>query len=481
MGGIQILVVEDNGMQSKLVSSLLQEDGHSVQTAASAEEALEVLRSFSPDLILMDLQLPGMDSLELTQAPKHEPVQATTPIDTATFARLAGQYLNPTVDIPADLPSDSSDVLSEIRNTFLAEGLEQCGTILKGLKSDPSYSIEGMQRVLHRWASMAVTLGFLEISHQARKTEALLTETSPLYDEVEKAIKTVRRRFCIAARNPPRLPVDLIAGLKGVRIGLLNFSEEDANRIRSAAHDAHVEVSIDRIEDESIENQMECGVLVINECAISAEAALHGPHLFVPAIFIRSRSSLQFLSKLPAPVCDFLIAPWDAEEVLIRAYRLIAGEAPPQPDLTDAQKSRPRVLIADDDPIIIAILSKTLQKFEMDCDVARSGEQALEAVWRCPPDAIVLDVNMLDLDGFEVLKRLRGNLFTKEIPVLLLTARNQESDISRGFGSGADDYVVKPFMPLDLVKRVDKMICARRKLRTLYSAALCDEKGSNCR
>jgi DNA-binding response OmpR family regulator len=70
---------------------------------------------------------------------------------------------------------------------------------------------------------------------------------------------------------------------------------------------------------------------------------------------------------------------------------------------------------------------------------------------------------MFDLDGFEVLKRLRRNLITKEIPVLLLTARGQESDIARGFGSGADDYVVQPFKRLDLVKRVDSMLSARRR------------------
>lgn len=84
----------------------------------------------------------------------------------------------------------------------------------------------------------------------------------------------------------------------------------------------------------------------------------------------------------------------------------------------------------------------------MDCDIATNGEQALDAVHRFPPDAIILDVNMFDLDGFEVLKRLRRNLITKEIPVLLLTARGQESDIARGFGSSADDYGVKPFQTI---------------------------------
>src|ERR1700692_1645044 len=80
MAGLQILVVEDHDMQAKLVSFLLQEAGHTVQIAASAEEALEILRSFSPDLILMDLDLPGMDGLELMRVLRLDPVQSTTPI-----------------------------------------------------------------------------------------------------------------------------------------------------------------------------------------------------------------------------------------------------------------------------------------------------------------------------------------------------------------------------------------------------------------
>jgi DNA-binding response OmpR family regulator len=94
----------------------------------------------------------------------------------------------------------------------------------------------------------------------------------------------------------------------------------------------------------------------------------------------------------------------------------------------------------------------------MDCDVARNGKQALDAARQHRPDAIVLDVNIVDVDGFEILKKLRNNPATEAIPVLLLTARNQESDITKGFESGANDYVVKPFQPWDLAKRLDRII-----------------------
>ena len=494
MAGNPILVVEDNEMQSKLVSFLLQEAGHTVQTATSAEEAVEMLRSFSPDLILMDLQLPGMDGLELTRTLRRDPAHSmrpiisltaytdpsdlekareagcngniSKPIDTETFTRQVRHYLNRTT-VPADIPCDCGDLLAELRNSFLAEGLEQCRTILNDLQSGPGRAVEVIQRVLHRWAGLGGTLGFAEITDQARRIEALLTQGTFENGEIETAIQAASRRFSSAARKKPRLPLGVITGLRDVRIGLVNFSEEEANRIRNAADRANATVVIEPVKGESNETQMEYGALVINECAVSGSAGLHRPGLSVPAVFIGSRASLQSLSKLPARAFDFLIAPWDAEEVLMRVYRLIAKVAPPQPaaDSSGTLESRPRILIADDDPSIVALVAETLEQFEMVCDIARSGSQALDAVQKFPPDAIVLDVNMLDLDGFEVLKRLRRNLVTKDIPVLLLTARSQESDIARGFGYGADDYVVKPFKPLDLVKRVDKMLSASRKPR----------------
>jgi two-component system cell cycle response regulator DivK len=503
MAGIQILVVEDNDMQSKLVGFLLEEAGHTVQIAESAEKALELLQSFLPDMILMDLQLPRKDGLELTRELRQHPVHHATPIialtaytdpselararaagcngniskpiDTTTFVRQVREHLRGGAELGAGVPSDSGDLLSEIRNSFLAEGLEQCGTILKQLYSDPGSATEVLRRVLHRWAGVGGTLGFPGISSQARRVEAFLTHGSRDYDEIRKAIETTRRRFGAAAHNKPGLPLDLITGLKDVRIGLVDFSEKEAHRIRSAAASAHVEVVIERMKSISIDNQTGYSALIVDECAASAQGEPHRPQWYVPAVFIGSRSSLLAFSKLPVRACDFLIAPWDAEEVLVRVHRLIARAAPPQPqqtgDSTHMQKRRPRVLIADDDPAIVFFVSEVLQQSDMECDVARSGRQALDAVHRHLPDAIILDLNMLDLDGFEVLKNLRSNLVTKEIPVLLLTARRDKVDIGMGFTFGADDYVVKPFRPLDLAERVNKLISARHKPRPQLSSS----------
>ena len=74
------------------------------------------------------------------------------------------------------------------------------------------------------------------------------------------------------------------------------------------------------------------------------------------------------------------------------------------------------------------------------------------------PDLVILDVKMPGLDGFEVLERLRGDARFAKTPILMLTSMGQEADVVRGFGLGADDYVLKPFSPVELAARVRRLL-----------------------
>ena len=116
--------------------------------------------------------------------------------------------------------------------------------------------------------------------------------------------------------------------------------------------------------------------------------------------------------------------------------------------------ARPVVLVADDDPDILALLRLRL---ELDgCDVVGTadGESALAVALEQNPDLALLDVTMPKLDGYEVTERLRANEATRAMPIILLTARVQESDVVRGVEAGADDYVKKPFSTRELRDRV---------------------------
>lgn len=115
------------------------------------------------------------------------------------------------------------------------------------------------------------------------------------------------------------------------------------------------------------------------------------------------------------------------------------------------------VVLADDDPTVVAIVRATLENDGWRCHVAENGVEALALARRVRPAAVIVDVNMPGRDGFEVLAELRGRRDTRDVPVLLLTARHQEIDVLRGFDLGAADYVVKPFNPLELAARLKRL------------------------
>ena len=123
-----------------------------------------------------------------------------------------------------------------------------------------------------------------------------------------------------------------------------------------------------------------------------------------------------------------------------------------------AQLGAARVLIADDDPTVTALVSHTVSGFNMEYLATPDGGDVLRLAAEFKPDVIVMDVNMPNVGGFDALSSLKSDDRTRHIPVVLLTARQQEADIMKGFGLGADDYIVKPFSPMELVARIKRLI-----------------------
>ena len=115
----------------------------------------------------------------------------------------------------------------------------------------------------------------------------------------------------------------------------------------------------------------------------------------------------------------------------------------------------PVVLVADDDDDILGLVAFRLERAGYTVLTASDGETALRLAVEELPDLALLDVMMPKLDGYEVTRRLRASEPTRTLPVILLTARVQESDIRIGLDAGADDYVRKPFSSQELRARVD--------------------------
>jgi DNA-binding response OmpR family regulator len=118
---------------------------------------------------------------------------------------------------------------------------------------------------------------------------------------------------------------------------------------------------------------------------------------------------------------------------------------------------RGSVLVVDDEPTIAEVVARYLERAGYHTRVAADGFEALEAAARQRPDLVVLDLMLPRVDGLEVMRRLREQ-DRERIAVILLTAKGEESDRVVGLRLGADDYVVKPFSPAELVARVDAVL-----------------------
>jgi CheY-like chemotaxis protein len=355
MAGEPILIVDDTPVNLKLTRILLTHEGYEVRTASSGEEALGILEKFHPRLVLADIQMPGMDGLEMTRRIKRDPrhrdilvvaltalamqgdeekaIQAgcdgyiTKPIETRALGDRIRGYLQ-TAGEPR--PAAKSDPfagagLDDLRAKFLEDVREQTPAWLKQLegKFDPAAA----QATVHQWVGSGGLLGFRRISELSREVET-----------------TLRQK-----------PLD-VAELRENMEALARESEKPT----------------------------------------------------------------------------------------------LGGSAEPAaPEAAQPEGSGLRVLIVDHDANLRALSKAFVESQAMECRTAGDGPSALETVEAFRPHIVVLDADIPGMGGYEVLAELRAS----ETPakVLLLTA-NDHPDTRK-----ADDFLVKPFHPGELIVRIRKL------------------------
>jgi two-component system cell cycle response regulator DivK len=227
-----VLIVEDTPVNLKLVRFLLTREGFEVRAAGSAEEALEILKDFHPRIVLTDIQLPGIDGLELTRRLKADPATShvvvlaltayamksdekkafdsgcdgfiTKPIDTRNFPKLIQQHLGQTGGAPSNsdaLPQleDPQEVLlREIRESFTTDGIEQVQQLLNA--QDEVFDSAAAKVTAHRWKGAAAQVGYLEISQKARELEEVLQHNGPNSDGRTRVLLADLSRLFAEAR-----------------------------------------------------------------------------------------------------------------------------------------------------------------------------------------------------------------------------------------------------------------------------------------
>jgi CheY-like chemotaxis protein len=508
MGGEAILVVDDAEVNRTLTDIVLTDEGFDVHTAAGGGEALALLRGFHPALMLVDIRMPGMDGLELTRRVKQSErtrdivVVALTacaaegderkamatgcdgyitkPIDTHMLGAQVRKHLalrtaGPHGEaVPAGGTSTSGRGVEALRLRFLEEGILQSRQMLECL--DQQFDVAKASGLLHRWVGAAGILGYTNISEWALQGVELLSAPARDPERFRAVLTDLEFAFSdlVEAGHHP-LPESIVHVLSGKRIALVGFATDGVEILCAGLESAGALPRIFAAEEppdsapvracDAVLYQVRSETMrtrwLAPDAPISPDQAL---------LLVGGREHIMRVdSAVQRRVREFLIDGWQPEEALMRLGFALSrahsctptiasteGSCGKQRETNSLPDCPPEILLADDDPLVRTMVRGTLQNHGMRCRLAATGSEALQIARECRPHAAVLDVGMPGMDGYQVLAAIReGRL---PIHVILLTARSQENDISRGFALGADDYIVKPFNLVELVARLRRLL-----------------------
>ena len=123
------------------------------------------------------------------------------------------------------------------------------------------------------------------------------------------------------------------------------------------------------------------------------------------------------------------------------------------------EKKQIKILLVEDDPFLLSMYSTKFELENFHVTSASDGESGLEMAKKENPDIILLDILLPNMNGFEVLEKLKNDDSTKGVPIILLTNLNQKNEIEKGLALGADDYLIKAhFMPSEVVSKIKKIL-----------------------
>lgn len=403
----RVLIVEDDPEIQYLLSVILEEDDREIVAVHTGSEAWEQLERGDVDLVVLDLILPDIDGRTLLATMRQRPETATIPV-VVISARGGTEIRRDCYDLGADFfaekPFDpeelATDIAARLERTADRERislrdpvtglLNGAGLLDAGSHEGGAYSLALIQ--LDGFSSLSERWGW-------SKAEEVLRDVGPV---MQSAIDTEVK----AARMGGGEFALLMAAAEVEEA--VEICESVLARIRA--------VQVTDTEGETIRLTASIGVV-----GVDAETPI--------------------------------------EEALEAARRrlFVAREAGRDQVVAQdggAKTTRARILVAEDDDISATILLHRLEKEGMDVVRFDNGRDAYDHALEETPDLVILDVKMPGMGGFEVLERLRRVSSYSAVPIILLTSMGSEADVVRGFQLGADDYILKPFSPLELSARV---------------------------
>jgi DNA-binding response OmpR family regulator len=499
MAGETILIVEDAPETLKVTAAFLRQEGYRVYIASTAEQAWSTLRFLTPDLILMDFMLPGMDGWELTARIKQDArlqrslvvgVTAATapenerrsmeagcdgflakPIESSVLVARVREFLRSSKPShgassePASSPAPSAqnaipylpgNELAELQQNFLKAGKGVSRQLLAGIEGE--FDVAKAIRTVHQWIGSAGLLGFPAIGERARAAETALQATPFSRDRLRGALTHLARSF----HNPSAHMADAVLQslrrvLRGKNIALIGLSDEAADLMCGALEEVGARARLfDANQSPTDEAVSRCHVAVVHALAqnqnchwLAGDVSALPP---LPTFYFGSPDDLLALNPGVQGRADgFVVEGCLEEEVLMRLRLAIAQ--PPSPANRGIAAGTRELVIAYADASSLPPIEAWLKEHALPFRVAANGPEAILLLHNVQPSAAIIDLSM---DGFEVLAAIRAAALP--VRALFIASQSQEEEILRGFSLGAEDYLVQPFSPMELIARAKRLL-----------------------
>ncbi|MGD9098627.1 MAG: response regulator [Desulfobacterales bacterium] len=419
-----VLVIEDDPLNMKLMRGLLGLGGYRMLEAEEAETGLQMAAESRPDLILMDVNLPGLDGLSATRRLKDDPQLASIPVIALTGLAMEG-------DREKALEAGCMDHITKPINT--RSFLDSLGTLLAPACDRPAPEAPPRDVAQRQYSRILVVD---DDPMNVKLLEGILKKEG--YESIkafggEEALAMVRRD------RPDLILLDvMMPGIDGYEV-----TRQLKSNPATAAIPVIMITALNGTEDK------------VRGLACGADEFLTKP-VNAAELLARSKSMLRLKQYQ-----DQLMLRTRSETAFGKGH----GPLAPAPGTPHRQ----HVLLVEDNDKDLRLLSGQIEDGEYDLSVAHDGEAALQMILAGDVDLVLLDIFLPGMDGFEVCQRLKESAATRDIQVALITCLKDLEGKIKGMELGADDYLVKPVDGRELSVRIKALLAKKSYLDQLHA------------
>ncbi|MBI5605349.1 MAG: response regulator [Deltaproteobacteria bacterium] len=422
-----ILVVEDNLLNMKLVRNLLHLEGYQVLEAGDGEQGIGLAREHRPDLILMDIQLPGMDGLTATRQIKGDTALKHIPVVALTSYAMQGDE-----ERAREAHCDGYIAKPINTRTFLDQ--------IKGFwdkDNNPAPPLPLMGPIKH-------------------KNKILIVDDEPLNIKLLEA-KLPREKYEVLKALSGKQAIE-IAGAESPDLILLDIMMPEMNGFE-----------VTRWLKKNPETER---IPIIQVTALDgSEDKVMGLEAGADEFLNKPVNTAELLARI-----NSLLRLKQYQEQLVLRTRSDESFCLTFPGRESAApKTLPKILLVDDDQRESFLIQTFLEGGAYQLELARSAEEALALVQNEKIDLVLLDILLPGMNGFDLCQHLKDKVLTKDIQVVLITCLQDLENKIRGMELGADDYLIKPINRRELAARINVLLKKKEtldKLRNDFETAL---------